>query len=61
MRILWIITDSRIPLMISLQRVVDGVGADNVTQVITTALGQAGDLDIDDVSQKLLCFVAEMG
>jgi len=49
----------RILHLISIQRLVDGSGADALTLVIMTALQCGGDLNSDQISRKLVCFGAD--
>lgn len=46
----------KIPMLIFLQRVVDGVGVDNLIVVIMEASPKARGLSSKYVTQKLLCF-----
>jgi hypothetical protein len=48
----------KVPMLISLQRVVDGVGANNLTNVIMEALQKGGGLSYVFITHKLLCFGA---
>jgi hypothetical protein len=48
----------RVPMLISLQRVIDGVGANNLTIVIMEALQKGGGLSYVSITHKLLCFGA---
>lgn len=49
----------RIPYLLSLQKIVDGTGSDNLTSLLLKALETEGGLVGDDVSSKLLCFGAD--
>ncbi len=46
-------------MMIYLQKVVDGVGANNLTIAIMEALHNSGGLSSTIVAEKLLCFGAD--
>jgi hypothetical protein len=50
---------SRIPFLISLERVVEGGGSDNLTQVIIDALTGAAKIERPALSKTLLCFGAD--
>jgi hypothetical protein len=50
---------SRIPYLISLERVVEGGGSDNLTQVIIDALTAAAKIERLALSKTLLCFGAD--
>ena len=50
---------SRIPYLISLERVVEGGGSDNLTQVIIDALTGAAKIERPALSKTLLCFGAD--
>jgi len=49
----------RIPYLISLERLVDGSGADALTLVIMKTLQCGGNLSSDEISRKLVCFGAD--
>jgi len=49
----------RVPLLISLQRLVEGATADALTLVIMKALEGAGDLTFQQISKRLTCFGAD--
>jgi hypothetical protein len=49
----------KVPMLISLQRVVDGVGANNLTIVIMEALQKGRGLSYVSITHKLLCFGAD--
>ena len=49
----------RVPYLISLQRVVEGSGADNLTLVIMDALTQAAKMERLALAKTLLCFGAD--
>ncbi len=48
----------KVPMLIYLQKVVDGVGANNLTIVILEALQKGGGLSYASIIHKLLCFGA---
>ncbi len=48
----------RILIHISLDKVVKGLGNDNLTKVIVEALMISGDLPKDQIAQKFICFGA---
>jgi hypothetical protein len=50
---------SRVPYLISLEKVVEGSGSDNLTQVIIDALTQAAKLERLALAKMLLCFGAD--
>ncbi len=49
----------RIPHLIFLQRLTDGVGADTLTLLIMKALECGGDVNLEQISRRLLCFGAD--
>ena len=49
---------SRVPFLISLEKVVEGGGSNNLTQVIIDALMGAAKMERFALSKTLLCFVA---
>jgi hypothetical protein len=48
----------RIPILISLDRMVEKLGIDNLTKVIMEALMIGGGFPRDQIAQKLICFGA---
>jgi len=48
----------RIPILISLDKVLEGLGSDNLTKVIMEALTIGGGLPRDQIAQKPICFGA---
>jgi len=46
----------RIPILLTLERVVEGRNTDNLTIVITQALMQQGGLTQEEIVEKLICF-----
>jgi len=49
----------RSPLLVSLQRLMGGAGADSLTLIIMKALQDGGDLTLEQLSRRLLCFGAD--
>jgi len=49
----------RIPHLISLQRLVDGGGADSLISIIMKVLLSIGDLTFDQISRRLISFGAD--
>jgi len=50
---------TRIPHLVSLQHLTGGAGADSLTLLIMNALQTGGDVSLDQISRKLLCFGAD--
>jgi hypothetical protein len=49
----------RVPQLISLERVVDGLDANNLTKIIVSALETYGGISRSDLRSKLVCFGAD--
>lgn len=49
----------RIPLLILIKNIIDGVHTNNLTIVSMRALEQGDGLQIEDITSKLLCFGAD--
>jgi hypothetical protein len=49
---------SRVPVLISLEHVIDGGKAKNLTKMIMSAVGSVGGLSQEDIGNRLLCFGA---
>jgi hypothetical protein len=48
----------RLPILVFVERVIDGLSFNNLTKVIMVALLMGGGLMKEDLSKKFLCFVA---
>ena len=48
-----------VPMLLTLERVIGGVGSDNLTTVLVEALQQLGGLTLEQIRDKLLCFGAD--